>query len=45
LKYQPSAANRTVIRAVGLQTRSRANFFDLLMKSSVRGWHGTWFYS
>jgi hypothetical protein len=45
LKYQPSAANRKVIRAVGLQTRSRANFFDLLMKSSVQGWHGTWFYS
>jgi hypothetical protein len=44
LKYQPSAANRKVIGGMGLQTRPRASFLDLLMKTSLRRWHGTWFY-
>jgi hypothetical protein len=44
LKYQLSAANRKVIGGVGLHTRSRAGFLDLPLKTSLRGWHGTWFY-
>jgi hypothetical protein len=44
LKYQPSAANRKVIRGVGLQTRPRTGFLDLAMKSSLQRWHMTWFY-
>jgi hypothetical protein len=31
-------------RGVGLQTHPRAGFLDLPLKSSLRGWHGTWFY-
>jgi hypothetical protein len=37
LKYQHSVANHKVIGGVGLQTRPRANFLDLLMKTSLRG--------
>jgi hypothetical protein len=44
LKYCPSAANRRVIGGVGLQTRPRAGFLDLLLKTYLRRWHGTWFY-
>jgi hypothetical protein len=44
LKYQPSDANRKVIGGVGLQTHPRTGFLDLLMKTSLRGWHVTWFY-
>jgi hypothetical protein len=44
LKYQLSAANHKVIGGVGLQTRPRAMFLDLLLKTSLRGWHETWFY-
>jgi hypothetical protein len=44
LKYQPSATNRKVIGGVGLHTRSRAGFLDLPLKTSLQGWHGTWFY-
>jgi hypothetical protein len=44
LKYQPSAANRKVIGGVGLQTHPRTGFLDLLMKTSLRRWHGMWFY-
>jgi hypothetical protein len=44
LKYQSSAANRKVIRGVGLQTRPHAGFLDLPLKTSLRGWHGIWFY-
>jgi hypothetical protein len=44
LKYQPSTANRKVIGGVSLKTRPRAGFLDLPLKSSLRGWHGTWFY-
>jgi hypothetical protein len=44
LKYQPSAANRKVIGGVGLQTRPRASFLDLPMKTSLWGWHRTWFH-
>jgi hypothetical protein len=44
LKYQPSAANRMVIGDVGLQTRHRISLLDLPMKTSLRGWHRTWFY-
>jgi hypothetical protein len=44
MKYQPSAANHKVIGGVGLQTRPHTGFLDLLMKTSRRGWHGTWFY-
>jgi hypothetical protein len=29
---------------VGLQTHSRTGFLDLSLKTSPRGWHGTWFY-
>jgi hypothetical protein len=35
LKYQPSAANRKVIGGVGLQTRPRAGFLDLPLKTSL----------
>jgi hypothetical protein len=44
LKYQPSAANRKVIGGVGLQTRPRASIHELHLKTSLHGWHGTWFY-
>jgi hypothetical protein len=44
MKYQPSAANLKVIGEVGLQTRTRVDFLDLPMKTSLRGWHRTWFY-
>jgi hypothetical protein len=44
LKYQPSATNRKVIGSVGLQTHPRAGFLDLPLKTSLRGWHRTWFY-
>jgi hypothetical protein len=44
LKYQPCAANWKVIGGVGLQTHPRASFLDLPLKSSLCGWHGTWFY-
>jgi hypothetical protein len=45
LKYQPSAANRKVIGDVCLQTHPHVGFFDLPMKTSLWGWHMTWFYS
>jgi hypothetical protein len=45
LKYQSSAANRKVIGGVGLQTRPRTGFLNLPMKTSLRGWYMTWFYS
>jgi hypothetical protein len=44
LKYQPCAANHKVVGGVGLQTCPRAGFLDLPLKTSLRGWHGTWFY-
>jgi hypothetical protein len=44
LKYQSSAANRKVINGVGLQTRPRASFLELPMKTSLGGWHKMWFY-
>jgi hypothetical protein len=44
LKYQPSGANRMVNGGVGLQTRPHAGFLDLPLKTSLQGWHGTWFY-
>jgi hypothetical protein len=44
LKYQLSAPNKKVIGGVGLQTRPHASFLDLPLKSSLWGWHGTWFY-
>jgi hypothetical protein len=37
LKYQHSVANRKVIGGVGLKTRPRANFLNLLMKTSLWG--------
>jgi hypothetical protein len=40
----PNAANRKVIGGVGLQTHPNSGFIDLPMKSSLRGWHKTWFY-
>jgi hypothetical protein len=43
-KYQPSAANRKVIAGVGLQTYPHSGFLDLPLKTSLRGWYGTWFY-
>jgi hypothetical protein len=43
LKYQPSAANRKVIRGVGLKTCPHIGFRDLLMKTSLWRWHRTWF--
>jgi hypothetical protein len=43
-KYQLTAANRKVVGGVGLQTRSRAGFLNLPLKTSLRGWHVTWFY-
>jgi hypothetical protein len=42
--YQSCIANHKVIRGVGLQTRPRASFLDLSMKTSLQGWHMTWFY-
>jgi hypothetical protein len=44
LKYQPCATNRKVVGGVGLQTCPHAGFLDLPLKTSLRRWHGTWFY-
>jgi hypothetical protein len=44
LKYQPSATNRKVVRGVGLQTRPCAGLLDLPLKTTLQGWHRTWFY-
>jgi hypothetical protein len=44
LKYQPSVTNWKVIGGVGLQTRPCVGFLNLPLKTSLRGWHGTWFY-
>jgi hypothetical protein len=44
LKYQPSTVNRKVIDGISLQTRPNSGFVGLQMKSSLRGWHRTWFY-
>jgi hypothetical protein len=33
-----------VIGGVGLQTRPRSGFLDLPMKTSLKGWHKSWFY-
>jgi hypothetical protein len=44
LKHQPSASDLKVIGGVGLQTRPCSGFLELPMKSSLRGWHKTWFY-
>jgi hypothetical protein len=44
LKYQSSTANHKVIRGVGPQARPHTGFLDLPMKTSLRGWHRTWFY-
>jgi hypothetical protein len=44
LKYQSSAANQKVVEGIGLQTHPRAGFLNLPLKTSLRGWHGTWFY-
>jgi hypothetical protein len=44
LKYQPNVANRKVIGGVGLQTRPRAGFLELPLKTFLRGRHKTWFY-
>jgi hypothetical protein len=44
LNYQPSTSSRKVIGAIGLQTHPLSGFLDLRMKSSLWGWHRTWFY-
>jgi hypothetical protein len=44
LKYQLSATNWKVIGVVGLQTHTRVDFLELPIKTSLRGWHGMWFY-
>jgi hypothetical protein len=44
LKYQPSADKRKVIGGVGLQTHPHSGFLDLPMKTSLKGWHKSWFY-
>jgi hypothetical protein len=44
LKYQPSAENQKIIGGVGLQTRPHSGFLDLLMKTSIKGCHKSWFY-
>jgi hypothetical protein len=44
LKYQPDATNRKVVGAIGLQTHPHTGFLHLPLKTSLRGWQGTWFY-
>jgi hypothetical protein len=44
LKYQPNANKRKVIDAIGLQTCPRSSFLELLMNTSLKGWHKSWFY-
>jgi hypothetical protein len=44
LKYQPSVDKWKVISSVGLQTCPRSGFLDLSMKTSLKGWHKSWFY-
>jgi hypothetical protein len=43
LKYQLSTSNRKVIGGVGLQTCPRCGFLELPIKTSLWGWHMTWF--
>jgi hypothetical protein len=44
LRYLPSVANRKVVGGVGLGTCPHADFLNLPLKTSLRRWHGTWFY-
>jgi hypothetical protein len=44
LEYQPSAANQRVIGGVDLETRPRAAYLNLPLKTSLWGCHRTWFY-
>jgi hypothetical protein len=44
LKYQPSVTKRKVIGGVSLQTCPHVSFLELPMKTTLWGWHGTWFY-
>jgi hypothetical protein len=44
LKYQPSVDKWKFIGGVGFQTRPRSGFLDLPMKTSLKGWHKSWFY-
>jgi hypothetical protein len=43
LKYQPSVNTRKVIGSVGLQTCPHSGFLDSPMKTSLKGWHKSWF--
>jgi hypothetical protein len=45
LKYKLSTDKQKVIGGVGLQTRPCSGFLDLPMKTSLKGWHKSWFYS
>jgi hypothetical protein len=44
LKYQLSVANWKVIGGVGIQTHPHSDLLDLLMKTSLKGCHKSWFY-
>jgi hypothetical protein len=44
LKYQPSSDKLKVIGGVGLQTSPHNGFLDLSIKTSLKGWHKSWFY-
>jgi hypothetical protein len=44
LKYQPSVAKKKVIGGVSIQSRLHCNFLDLPLKTSLKGWHKSWFY-
>jgi hypothetical protein len=44
MKYQSSAAKRKMIGGVSIQTRPQHNFIDLPLKTSLKGWHKSWFY-
>jgi hypothetical protein len=43
LKYQPSANNWKVVGGISIQTHPHNGFLDLLMKTSLKGWHSPGF--
>jgi hypothetical protein len=44
LKYQLSSDKWKVIGGISLQTCPISSFLDLPMKTSLKGWHKSWFY-
>jgi hypothetical protein len=45
LKFQSRAAKKKVIGGVGFQSHLNCGFLDLPLKTSLKGWHKSWFYN